>query len=103
MLFGARPGSRRGAGLEVLTTLVAAYEERGFAVPAPDPIEAIKYFLESRGLTRKDLGTDIGGRARVSQILNRKRPLTLRMIQRLHGELGIPAEALVRPYTLSKA
>ena len=101
-LFEAEPGSPRGDELEVLVTLVEAYEERHFAIPAPDPIEAVKYFMESRGLTRKDLETYIGNRARVSEILNRKRPLTLRMIQRLHSELGIPAEVLVRPYSLPK-
>lgn len=100
--FEAEPGSPRGDELEVLVTLVEAYEERLFAIPSPDPIEAVKYFMESRGLTRKDLEAYIGNRTRVSEILNRKRPLTLRMIQRLHSELGIPAEVLVRPYSLPK-
>ena len=102
-LFEADPSSPRGDELEVLVTLVEAYEERHFTIPAPDPIEAVKYFMESRGLTRKDLETYIGNRARVSEILNRKRPLTLRMIQRLHTELGISADVLVRPYQLPKA
>jgi HTH-type transcriptional regulator / antitoxin HigA len=102
-LFDATPGSPRGDVLEILTTLVEIYEEQRYAIPAPDPIEAVSYFMESRGLTRKDLEPYIGNRARVSEILNRKRPLTLRMIQRLHAELGIPAEALLRPYAIRKA
>ena len=101
-LFGAAPNSPQGDELEVLTTLVEAYEDQRFPIPAPDPVEAVNYFMESRGLSRKDLEPYIGNRARVSEILNRKRPLTLRMIQRLHGELGIPAEALVTPYQIPK-
>ena len=99
-LFDATPNTPRGDQLEVLTTLVEAYEEQHFAIPAPDPIEAVLYHMESRGLTRKDLELYIGHRARVSEILNRKRPLTLRMIQRLHSELGVPAEVLLKPYQL---
>ena len=101
-LFDASPGSPQGDKLEVLTTLVEAYEEQRYAIPAPDPVEAVTYFMDSRGLTRKDLEPYIGNRARVSEILNRKRPLTLRMIQRLNSELGIPAEALVKPYPIPK-
>ena len=101
-LFAAAPNTPAGDELEVLATLVEAYEEQHFAFPAPDPIAAINYFMESRGLTRKDLEPFIGNRARVSEILNRKRPLTLRMIQRLHSHLGIPAEALLRPYPIPR-
>jgi len=100
-LFGAEPGSPAGDRLDVLITLVEAYEDEHYAIPAPDPIEAINYFMESRGLTRADLEPYIGSRARVSEILNRKRPLTLSMIQRLNSELGIPAEALVKPYKIT--
>ena len=95
-LFDARPNTPEGDRLEVLTTLVEAYEEKVYAVPAPDPVEAILYHMESRGLSRRDLEPYIGNRARVSEILNRKRPLTLTMIQRLHNELGIPAASLLR-------
>lgn len=102
-LFDATPDSPQGDELEVLTTLVEAYEDQQFAIPAPDPVEAVNYYMESRGLTRKDLEPFIGNRARVSEILNRKRPLTLRMIQRLHSGLGIPAEALVKPYRIPRA
>ena len=99
-LFEATPNTPRGDQLDVLTTLVEAYEEQHYAIPAPDPIEAVLYHMESRGLTRKDLELYIGHRARVSEVLNRKRPLTLRMIQRLHSELGVPAEVLLTPYQL---
>ncbi len=99
-LFEAEPNTPQGDELEVLATLVEAYEDQHYAIPAPDPVEAVNYFMESRGLTRKDLEPYIGNRARVSEVLNRKRPLTLRMIQRLHIDLGIPAEALVQPYRL---
>jgi HTH-type transcriptional regulator/antitoxin HigA len=85
-----------------LTTLVEAYEEQHFSIPTPDPVEAVQYFIESRGLTRKDLEPYLGSRARVSEILSRKRPLTLRMIQRLHRELGIPAEVLLTPYSVRR-
>ena len=100
-LFGAKPGSSEGDQLDVLITLVEAYEDEHYDIPAPDPIEAINYFMESRGLTRVDLEPYIGSRARISEILNRKRPLTLSMIQRLHSELGIPAEVLVKPYKIA--
>jgi HTH-type transcriptional regulator/antitoxin HigA len=101
-LFDAAPDTPQGDRLEVLATLVEAYEDKHYSIPAPDPVEALLYTMESRGLTRKDLEPYIGGRARVSEILNRKRRLTLRMIQRLHGELSLPAEALLRPYALRK-
>ena len=97
-LFDAAPDTPEGDRLEVLTTLVEAYEERHYSIPMPDPIEAIVYHLESRGLTRRDLEPFIGSRARVSEILNRKRPLTMEMIRNLHKGLGIPAEVLIQPY-----
>src|SRR5712692_8049821 len=102
-LFDATPNTPRGDQLEVLATLVEAYEEQHYAIPASDPIEAVLYHMESRGLTRKDLEPNLGQRARVSEILNRKRPLTLRMIQRLHSELGIPAEVLLTLYQLQNS
>ena len=97
-LFDAEPDTPEGDRLDVLTTLVEAYESEHHTIPTPDPIEAIYYYLESRGLTRRDLEPFIGTRARVSEILNRKRPLTLEMIRRLHTGLGIPAEILIQPY-----
>jgi len=101
-LFEAAPHSPQADELEVLTMLLEAYEDQLFAIPAPDPVEAVKYHMESRGLSRKDLEPYIGNRARVSEILNRKRPLTLRMIQRLHSELGIPADSLVQSYKIPR-
>ncbi len=97
-LFDAVPNTPAGDRLDVLATLVEAYEEQHYPIPSPDPVEAILYHMESRGLTRRDLEPYIGNRARVSEILNRKRTLSLKMIQQLHGGLGIPATVLLQPY-----
>jgi HTH-type transcriptional regulator / antitoxin HigA len=102
-LFEAEPGTPQGDRLEVLTTLVEAYEDRHFAIPAPDPIEAIQYFMESHDLSRRDLEPYLGSRARVSEVLNRRRPLSLEMIRGLNKGLGIPAEVLIKPYRLRTA
>jgi HTH-type transcriptional regulator/antitoxin HigA len=102
-LFEAVPGTPEGDRLEILTTLVEAYEERHYPIPLPDPIEAILYYLESRGLSRRDLEPYLGSRARVSEVLNRKRPLSLEMIRRLHSGLKIPAEVLIQPYENKQA
>jgi HTH-type transcriptional regulator/antitoxin HigA len=99
-LFEVQPGTLQGDRLEILTILVEAYEDQHHSVPLPDPIEAIQYHMESRGLSRRDLEPYIGTRARVSEILNRRRRLTLRMIQKLEAGLGIPAEVLIQPYEL---
>ncbi len=99
-LFEAEPGTPQGDRLEVLATLVEAYEDKHFAIPAPDPIEALQYFMESRNLSRRDLEPYLGSRARVSEILNRQRPLSLEMIRELNQGLGIPAEVLIKPYRL---
>ncbi len=96
-LFAAKPNTSEGDRLEVLTTLVEAYEEKHHKIDFPDPVDALEYWMESRGLDRKDLEPYIGSRARVSEILNRKRELTLAMIRRLHGQLHISAEALIKP------
>lgn len=101
-IFDAEPGTREGDRLDVLTTLVEAYEEKHFHIPLPDPIEAILYYVESRGLSRRDLERFIGSRARVSEVLNRKRPLTMEMIRNLHKGFGIPAEVLIQPYRTLK-
>ena len=101
-IFDAAPGTREGDRLEVLTTLVEAYEEKHFRIPLPDPIEAILYYIETRGLTRRDLERYVGSRARVSEVLSRKRPLTMQMIRNLHKGLGIPAEVLIQPYRTFK-
>ena len=96
-IFDASPGTPDGDRLEVLVTLVEAYEARNYPIPLPDPIAAIEYHMQRLGMTRKDLEPLIGSRARVSEVLNRKRPLTMAMVWRLHTELGIPAESLIGP------
>jgi len=96
-LMDAKPRTPKGDRLEVLVTLVEAYEAKHYPLDLPDPVEAIKYTMESKGLTVKDLEPMIGRSNRVYEILNRKRPLTLKMIWKLHKKLGIPAESLVRP------
>ena len=101
-LFDAAPGSTDGDRLEILTILVEAYEEKHHPISPPDPIEAILYHMESRGLSRRDLEPFIGSRARVSEILNRKRPLTVEMIRNLQKGLGISADVLIQPYAVRK-
>jgi HTH-type transcriptional regulator / antitoxin HigA len=99
-LFDAPQDTPEADRLEVLTTLVEAYEAQHYPVPAPDPVAALYYYLESRGLSRRDLEPYVGSRARVAEVLNRKRPLSLEMIRRLHRGLGIPADVLIQPYEL---
>lgn len=99
-LVDATPGTDDGDRLEVLVTLIQAYEDRHHPITAPDPIEALEYFMESRGISRRELEPFVGSRGRVSEILNRRRPLTLEMIRRLHTGLGIDADVLIQPYTL---
>jgi HTH-type transcriptional regulator/antitoxin HigA len=102
-LFEAKPDTPEGDRLEILSTLVEAYEEQHYPIPAPDPIEAIRYYMESRGLSRRDLEPYVGSRARVSEVLNKKRPLSLTMIRNLHRGLGIPAEVLIQQYEYQQA
>ena len=99
-LWNAAPGTTRGDALDVLTTLVGVYEDEYHPIPPPDPIEAIRHYLDSQGMTRRDLEPYLGSRARVSEVLARRRRLTLAMIRRLHQGLGIPADVLVQPYEL---
>ena len=89
------PGTPDGDRLDVLATLIEAYEAKHFPIESPDPIEAIRFRMEQAGLTPKDLAPMIGGVNRVYEILNRTRPLTLRMIRNLNVELGIPAGVLI--------
>lgn len=96
-LMGAKANSADGERLDILVTLVEAYERKHFPLEHPDPVEAIKFQMEQKGLTPKDLEPMIGRLNRVYEILNRKRPLTLKMIWNLHRGLGIPAESLIRP------
>ncbi len=102
-LFDAMPDTAEGDRLEVLTTRMHAYEEKHHAVPLPNPIDAIQYYMDSRGLTRRDLEKYIGSRARVSEVLNRKRALTMKMVRNLHRGLSIPAEVLIQPYRIVKS
>ena len=102
-LWGARSGTPEGDRLDVLATLVDAYEARHYPMDPPDPIEAIKFRMEQQGLTRKHLARILGTRTRVSEVLNRRRNLSIRMIRRLHEKLGISAEVLIRPTRARKA
>jgi HTH-type transcriptional regulator/antitoxin HigA len=95
-LMAAAAGSPDGDRLDVLVTLVEAYERAHFPMDLPDPIEAIKFVMDQRGLTPKDLEPAIGRLNRVYEVLNRTRPLTLAMIRRLHDGFGIPAESLIK-------
>ena len=98
MEIGVEPDTPAGDRLEVLVTLVEAYEAKHYPMGLPDPIEAIKIRMEDLELTRKDLEPLIGSRGRVSEVLNRKRLLTLSMIRKLHEVLHIPLEVLAQPY-----
>ncbi len=98
-LMMAEPNTPEGEKLDVLVTLIEAYERKHFPLDLPDPVEAIKFEMEQKGLTIKDLEPMIGKSNRVYEVLNRKRALTLRMIQKLHQELGIPAESLIKHCT----
>ncbi|MFM8552225.1 MAG: type II toxin-antitoxin system HigA family antitoxin [Nitrospiraceae bacterium] len=94
-LMDAKWDTKAGDELDVLTTLVEAYEARHHAVCPPDPVEAIKFRMDQLGMTRKDLEAMLGGRGRVSEILTGKRSLSLEMIRRLHRKLHIPLESLI--------
>ena len=95
-LMGAKRRTPEGDRLDVLVTLVEAWEAKHTPIDLPDAIEAIKYHMESQGLRPADLVPYIGNRNRVYEVLNRKRPLTLKMVWRLHSGLGIPAESLIK-------
>ncbi len=96
-LMTAVPGTPEGDRLDVLVTLVEAYEAKRYPLDPPDPVEAIKYAMEQKNLTPKDLEPMIGRLNRVYEILNRRRSLSMKMVWRLHRDLGIPAESLIRP------
>jgi HTH-type transcriptional regulator/antitoxin HigA len=95
-LMTARRNTPEGDRLDVLVTLVEAWERKHYPLDLPDPVEAIKYHMDQNGLQPRDLIPFFGSRNRVHEVLNRKRPLTLKMIWRLHRELGIPAESLIK-------
>ena len=96
----AKLNTPEGDRLDVLVTLIEAYEEKHHPILPPDPVEAIIHHMESQELSRKDLEPLIGSRARVSEILNRKRPLSINMIRKLQEGLGISADILIKPYNL---
>ncbi len=100
-LFDVPQGTPEFDRLEILVTLVEAYENIHEPILPPDPIEAILYYLESRGLTTQHLESAIGDRDRVTAILDRQVPLTLEIIRQLHQQLGIPARTLIQPYPLA--
>jgi len=97
-LMDAKSNTVQMDELEVLTTLVEAYEEQHYKIDAPDPIEAIKFRMEQDGLKQKDLISIVGSKSRVSEILNKKRKLTIEMIRNLHKQLHIPVESLFLDY-----
>ena len=99
-LFDAAPNTAESDRLDVLTTLVNVYEDKHYPIPEPDPIEAIKYYMESRGLTRRDLVPYFGDSQLVSDVLKRNRKLSITMIRRLNKGLGISADILIQPYKL---
>ena len=95
-LLDSQPGSPEGDQMDVLVTLIEAFEARHFPIPEPDdPVEVLQYYMESRGISRADLIPLLGSKERVSEVLNRKRGLSLEMIRRLHLRLGIPSDLLI--------
>jgi len=96
-LWGAKNGTPKGDRLDILATLIEAYEAKHYPMDPPDPIQAILFRMEQQGLSRKDLEPMIGARNRVAEVLNRKRGLSIEMIRQLHRRLGISAEVLIRP------
>ena len=103
VLWEAPSGSPKADRLEVLTLLVEAYEREHYPIAAPDPIDFLQHVMEARGMTRKHVEPYIGSRARVAEVLNRVRPLTLEMIRRLASGLNLPADVLIRGYELKRA
>ena len=102
-LWNAPEGSPEADRLEVLTLLIEAYEREHFPIEDPDPIDFLQHVMEARGLARKDLELYIGSRARVAEVLNRVRPLTLEMIRKLSEGLELPADVLIRGYRVKRA
>lgn len=98
VIFDAKPNTPEGDEFEILTLLIGHYEDKQFPIDPPDPIEAIKFRMEQMGMTQGDLAEIVGLKSRASEILNRKRKLTLDMIRRLHEALHIPTEVLIQAY-----
>jgi HTH-type transcriptional regulator/antitoxin HigA len=102
-LWEYEPGTPEGDRVDVLATLVEAYEAKHYPIPAPDPIAAIEFMMEQKGLARRDLEPAIGSRGRVSEVMTRKRPLTLPMVRELSALLQIPADVLIQSYETRSA
>jgi HTH-type transcriptional regulator/antitoxin HigA len=102
-LMDAKADTPQGDRLAVLVALVSAYEDGAWPIDPPDPIAAIRYKMEVDGLSQSDLASLLGSRSRASEVLQRRRPLTLSMIRELHTKWGIPAESLLKPYRLTKS
>ena len=98
VIFDSKPGSKEGDELEVLGLLIEKYEQEHFPIDFPDPIEAIKFRMEQMGYSQNDLAEVVGLKSRASEILNRKRKLTLDMIRQLHHAFGIPTDVLIQSY-----
>lgn len=98
LIFDARKGTKKGDELEILTILIDKYENENFPIGMPDPIEAIKFRMEQMGMKQKDLAELVGFKSRVSEILNKKRKLTLEMIRKISDSLNIPTDVLVQEY-----
>ncbi|WP_299557203.1 helix-turn-helix domain-containing protein [Seonamhaeicola sp.] len=98
VIFDAKKGTEQGDELEILSILIDRYENENFPIGMPDPIEAIKFRMEQMGMKQKDLAEIVGFKSRVSEILNKKRKLTLDMIRKLNTTLHIPTEVLVQDY-----
>lgn len=101
-LYEVKPNTLEGDELEVLITLVWAYENEHYSIEAPDPIEALKHVMEAKGLEVKDMIPLLGSRSKVSEVMNKKRSLSLSMIRKLNHVLHIPADLLVKEYELAK-
>ncbi len=102
-LMESQPGTPEGDRMDVLVTLVEAYEAKNFPIPEPDdPVQVLEYYMESRGLSRMDLIAYLGSKERVSEVFNRKRGLSLAMIRRLHNGLGIPSDLIMGRHTQAK-
>jgi HTH-type transcriptional regulator/antitoxin HigA len=99
-LMAAKANTPEGDELDILVTLVEAYEARQYAIEAPDPIVAIQHRMEALGMERKDLEPLLGSKSRVSEVLNRKRKLTMEMVRNLHEGMQLPAEALIQDYAV---
>ncbi|WP_277111278.1 helix-turn-helix domain-containing protein [Chryseobacterium taklimakanense] len=97
-IFDAKPGTSEGDELEVLGILIEKYEDENYPIDLPDPIEAIKFRMEQMNYSQNDLAKVLGLRSRASEILNRKRKLSLEMIRNLHNVMKIPTEVLIQPY-----